>query len=117
MKKKMDINYDRREENEVDSVEMLMCIQAWHEMINPGHHSLMIFSDGSGSVQYAVNCPEARHLPLHDRPVIRFHSLRDFVFQTRKAMQERGWEVVDTKETPVKKISLNMSSSPTRFHF
>ena len=57
MSKILDINYDRRPENECDSVELLMCIQAWHEMLNPGHHSLKLHSDGSGIVEAAPNYP------------------------------------------------------------
>jgi len=66
-KQLMDINYNRKECNNVDSAEMLMCIQAWHEMINPGHHHINLHADGSGSVEYAANCPKVYDIPLSDR--------------------------------------------------
>ena len=95
----MDINYDRRECNDVDPAEMLMCIQAWHEMINPGHHYLELFSDGSGIVRYAVNSPKVYKVPLSDRDkytIIKFSSLQDFINQTKEALEKEGCRVVDS---------------------
>jgi len=99
MKKVMDINHDRRECNNVDPDEMLMCIQAWHEMINPGHHHIILHADGSGSVQYAANCPMVYDIPLSERwkhPIISFQSLQDFISQTRKKLEEEGYDIIDS---------------------
>lgn len=99
MTKVMDINYDRRECNEVDPAEMLMCIQAWHEMIHPGHHHIELHADGSGTVEYAANCPKVYDIPLCERwkhPIIRFTSLKDFIRQTREALEKEGYAIVDS---------------------
>lgn len=102
MNKIMDINYDRRECNNVDPAEMLMCIQAWHEMINPGHHHIILHADGSGSVEYAANCPKVYDIPLGDRwkhHIISFRSLQDFISKTREALDENGYTVIDSLVT------------------
>jgi len=99
MNKVMDIDYDRRECNEVDPAEMLMCIQAWHEMINPGHHHIELYADGSGLVIYAANCPAVCDIPLDERynhPIIRFTSLQDFIRQTREALEKNGYTIIDS---------------------
>jgi len=97
-KKVMDIGHDDNEHNYCDVAEMLMCIQAWHEMINPGHHTIRLHSDGSGCVEYAVNCPVVYKIPLHERePIISFRNLDEFVRLTRTALEEDGYKIVDTR--------------------
>jgi hypothetical protein len=96
--KTMDINYARREENECDSEELLMCIQAWHEMLNPGHHYLELYSDGSGEVIAAKNYPSMYLFSKDERkPLAKFSSLTDFIKQTRTRLESEGWEIVDSR--------------------
>ena len=98
--KRLDISFDRTEDNKCDPQEVLFSIQAWHEMLNPGHHHIRLFADGSGSVIAAANYPPMYEIPISDRkPLMTFGSLNDFISKTRKALEEKGFEVFDSKKS------------------
>jgi len=102
--KQLDIDYQRTKENDCDIAEILLCIQAWHEMLNPGHHYVKLYSDGSGYVVAAPNYPPMYGIPMNERkPLMTFVNLKDFIKQTRKALKENKIEVIDTRRKKTKR--------------
>ena len=104
--KVLDVNFQRKlyiKKNECDIAEVLCCIQAWHEMYNPGHHNLVLFSDGSGYIEAAHNYPpayEERRQAYREGKativkLVSFMSLQEFIARTRQEMETKGWSMID----------------------
>lgn len=71
---------------------VLFCIHAWHEMINPGHHYVELYSDGSGRVIAALNAP-IRHSE-NIEIICEFASISDFVETTYAELRKCGIKVI-----------------------
>jgi len=105
--KTLDMNYARCEKNDCDTTEVLLCIQAWHEMLHPGHHKLCLFSDGSGYVEAAHNYPPFitecySSGRMKTMKLLSFSSLQDFIDKTMKELDKKGWKVIDSKQGEIK---------------